>query len=261
MKKLLISMLLLLIFIIATRYIPVFSFLNFTNLSDENFNDLLTAFELLLAVILATIKFLKDRRENRKLVFDFKTDNSFLSLSTPQIFDTLNDKLIYYSNITILNNESVCCYGINFKYSKANIYNSICIPLIIKINSNSKINHLRFSYITVYLVSENKTNKICNDNSCFSIRVSEDGNSYLGIDIFCNRNDEKTLLNGRFIIMAKTKAYNDNDKSIKKYIIIYSQCINGISHIYDFCQCRSYIKFLFIKLRCVCFRCKKILKN
>lgn len=87
-------MLLLLIFIIATRYIPVFSFLNFTNLSDENFNDLLTAFELLLAVILATIKFLKDRRENRKLVFDFKTDNSFLSLSTPQIFDTLNDKLI-----------------------------------------------------------------------------------------------------------------------------------------------------------------------
>ena len=245
----LIALLLLLVFIIATRYIPVFSFLNFANLSDENFKNLLTALEVLLAIVLATLKYLKDRKEDKKLTFCFKTDNSFLSLNTPQIFDTLITNLMYYPKINTLNNEPIYCYGLNIKYSKANIYNSVRIPLLIKSKGNLKINNLKFLNFYIYLVQENKINKKYGCIRKFIVKASNVGNSFLGIDIFCNRNDEKELLNGRFIIMAKTKAYTENGRSIKKYIIIHNQCINGINNIYDFSQCRSYIIFLFIKLK------------
>lgn len=214
------------------------------NLTDAQISNFLTLMDIFLSTIVALYSLLDQKLAEQKCLYDFSIENDNLSLESYRRFPSEQGNTYSYVYKRKGNDIEIPYYGMEVELEKDALC-SVGIPLLMEVFTGLNGEKITFSNLKVYVRYEE--NVICKKLSHGTIieKPIHDGKKFLvRIQLRCNHNLEKILLNSQINLCFSLILNDDRGKKYKKYIFLKVQNTMGETRILSVASRNSWYSYM-----------------
>lgn len=214
------------------------------SLTDDQISNFLTFMDIFLSTIVALYSLLDQKIAERRCIYDFSIENDNLSLESYRRFPSEKRNSYSYVYKRKNNDIEIPYYGMEVKLEKDALC-SIGIPLLMTVSTGLTGEKIIFSNLKVYIrYKDHVIYKKLSHGTIIEKPISDGKRFLVRIQLLCNHNLEKILLNNQIHLSFKLALNDDQGRRYKKYIFLKVQNTMGETRILSIASRNSWYSYI-----------------